>query len=217
MPYQPALLRILHGLITALVIFALVSGFWVYNTYDQRWGQLPLPNLGDIQGIHGTGALTFLLLLPLFAIYSFHWGYRRLIQPQAWQQLHKIGQPSSWAALQKILNSVMLLAATFAAITGRLMQEEWLPRGELNHWAYGGHLLAWLVMLVALILHIGLGIKVGGVPLILSIVQIKIRPNDRPQRWLQGWRLTPSRLLLAWEILIMGGIIAAFILPAFSS
>ncbi|AFY59339.1 cytochrome b/b6 domain-containing protein [Synechococcus sp. PCC 6312] len=217
MPYQPALLRILHGLITALVIFALVSGFWVYNTYDHRWGQLPLPNLEDIQGIHGTGALTFLIVLPLFAIYSFHWGYRRLVQPQSWQQLQKVGQPSSWVALQKILNSVMLLAATFAAITGRLMQEEWLPRGELNHWAYLGHLLAWLVMLVVLVLHIGLGVKVGGVPLVVAMFQLKVRASDHPKTWLQGWRLMSSKLLLVWEIIVISGIIAAFILPAFSA
>jgi hypothetical protein len=53
-PYQPVLLRILHGVAALLVVLALITGFWVYNTYDKRWGSLPLPSLGDIQGIHGT-------------------------------------------------------------------------------------------------------------------------------------------------------------------
>lgn len=74
-PYQPALLRILHGAAAGLAILAVISGFWVYNTYDKRWGRMALPDLGDIQGIHGTIALTFLLILPVFALYSFHLGY----------------------------------------------------------------------------------------------------------------------------------------------
>jgi hypothetical protein len=42
------------------MVSALVSGFWVCNTDDKRWGSIALPTLGDIQGIHGTIALTFL-------------------------------------------------------------------------------------------------------------------------------------------------------------
>ncbi|NEO26447.1 MAG: cytochrome b/b6 domain-containing protein, partial [Kamptonema sp. SIO4C4] len=81
-PYQPVLLRLLHGAIAILTLFALISGFWVYDTYDQRWGSLRLPQLSDIQGIHGTIALTLFILLPLLVLYSFHLGQRRLIQPQ---------------------------------------------------------------------------------------------------------------------------------------
>jgi hypothetical protein len=59
-----------------LVCLALLTGFWVYNTFDHRWGGLVLQAPGnlDIQGIHGTIALTFLLVLPLFAVYSFRLG-----------------------------------------------------------------------------------------------------------------------------------------------
>jgi uncharacterized iron-regulated membrane protein len=86
-PYQPILLRVLHGAAALLTVLALISGFWVYNTYDKRWGSLALPTLGDIQGIHGTITLTFLLLLPFFALYSFRLGYRRLVQEQAFRIL----------------------------------------------------------------------------------------------------------------------------------
>jgi uncharacterized iron-regulated membrane protein len=91
--YQPLLLRILHGAAAILAVLALFSGFWVYNTYDKRWGSLALPRLGDIQGVHGTIALTFLLVLPVFTLYSFHLGYRRLVQDQSFRQLNQIGKP----------------------------------------------------------------------------------------------------------------------------
>lgn len=70
-PYQPSLLRILHSAAAILIVLAIVTGFWVYNTYDKRWGGLALPTLGDIQGIHGTIALTFLLLFPFLHFTAF--------------------------------------------------------------------------------------------------------------------------------------------------
>jgi hypothetical protein len=53
-PYQPLLLRILHGLIGLTAIAAIVTAFWTYNTYDGRWGKIPLPKFSEIEGIHGT-------------------------------------------------------------------------------------------------------------------------------------------------------------------
>ena len=50
-----------------LSLLALISGFLIYNTYDKRWGSLALPTLSDIQDIHGTIALTFLLFLTIFS------------------------------------------------------------------------------------------------------------------------------------------------------
>ena len=35
-PYQPLLLRILHGVSGILVIAAIITGFLVYNTYDRQ-------------------------------------------------------------------------------------------------------------------------------------------------------------------------------------
>jgi hypothetical protein len=122
-PYQPALLRILHGAAAVLTISALVSGFWVYNTYDKRWGRLALPTLEDIQGIHGTIALTFLLFLPIFALYSLRIGYRRLVQEQSFSQLSQVGKPVWWISLHRFANTLMLIAATFSVITGRMMKE----------------------------------------------------------------------------------------------
>jgi uncharacterized iron-regulated membrane protein len=132
-PYQPVLLRISHGVIALLTVLALVSGFWVYNTYDKRWGSFPLPKLAHIQDLHGTIALTFLLTLPFFALYSFHLGYRRLPQEQFFTQLKQLGTPAWWISIHRFTNLLMLLAVTFASLTGRMMQEKWLPAGEIDH------------------------------------------------------------------------------------
>ncbi|MDJ1168447.1 cytochrome b/b6 domain-containing protein [Roseofilum sp. BLCC_M154] len=217
-PYQPVLLRILHGGSALLVILALISGFWVYNIYDGRWGSLPLPNLSDTQDIHGTIAVTFLLLLPIFALYSFHIGYHRLIQEQAFNPLKQVGKPVWWIFMHRLANTFMLLAATFAVITGRMMEEEWLPAGEINRPWYLAHLVSWLIVFLSLALHLLLAAKVGGVPLLQSMLQFSRRDRDTPKSWLRGLRkISSSRLFQGVEIMVMGGIILAFLLPVFAS
>ncbi|MBD1918608.1 MULTISPECIES: cytochrome b/b6 domain-containing protein [Cyanophyceae] len=184
-PYQPLVLRLLHSIAGLLAIGALITGFWVYNTYDGRYGSIPLPLLPDIQGIHGTFGLFFLLIFPALAIYSFHWGYQRLLFPDFWARLtYQVGKPGWWVNLQRLLNTAMLLAATLAVVTGRMMQEAWLPAGELYHVWYRLHLTAWLVLVVTLLGHIAMSLKVGGVPLLLSMVQTQYRPEESPSLWI---------------------------------
>ncbi len=217
-PYQPILLRVLHGAIALLVLAALVSGFWVYNTYDRRWGSLALPQLEDIQGIHGTIALTFLLLLPVFAIYSFHLGYRRLVQAESFANLKQPGKPIWWISLHRLANTLMLMAAAIAVMTGRMMQEEWLPAGELNQQAYLAHLGAWVLMIFSLAMHVLLGAKVGGMPLLASMLKWQVRTEDAPRAWFQGLIIKQPNLIAGLlEAVVVGGIILAFILPALSS
>ena len=215
-PYQPVLLRIFHGIATVLLVLALISGFLIYNTYDKRWGSLTLPTIGDIQGIHGTIALTFLLFLPLFALYSFHLGYRRLVQEQSFRQLKQFGKPVWWISAHHLANTLMLLAVTFAVVTGRMMKEEWLPAGEIHRQWYLAHLIAWVSVLISLALHLLMGVKVGGVPLLLSMFNWKIRDEDRPPSWFRGLKIKHSSLVLnVLESIVIGGIIIAFILPVF--
>jgi hypothetical protein len=184
-PYQPLILRLLHGVSGLLATGALITGFLVYNTYDGRFGAVSLPSLPDIQGIHGTFGLFFLLIFPALAIYSFHWGSRRLLFSDFWPRLtHQVGRPGWWVNLQRLLNTVMLLAATFAVVTGRTMKEAWLPAGELYHLSYRLHLTAWLVLLLSLMAHIAMGLKVGGVPLLLSMTQLNYRPEESPSLWI---------------------------------
>jgi hypothetical protein len=216
-PYQPSLLRILHSAAAILIVLAIVTGFWVYNTYDKRWGGLALPTLGDIQGIHGTIALTFLLLFPFFALYSFRIGDRRLVQGQSFGQLKQLGKPVWWVTMHRFANTLMLLAATFSVVTGRMMKEEWLPAGEVNRSWYLAHLVAWAMLFISLALHILLGVKVGGVPLITSMFNWQRREDDTPRTWLQGFNTRHSDAVLkVIEVIVIGGIVLAFILPVFN-
>ena len=216
-PYQPILLRILHSVNAILVFSALITVFLVYNTYDKRWGSLNLPKLDAIQGIHGTIALTFLLTLPVFVLYSFRIGYRRLVQDQSFSHLTEVGKPIWWVSIHRIANTLTLLSATFAVITGRMMKEEWLPAGEIFHSWYIAHLVAWLCVFFSVAFHLLLGIKVGGVPLLMSMFNRTRRSEDKLSNWLQDLRLErASKLLKMLEIVVIGGIILAFILPVFN-
>lgn len=189
-PYLPLWLRILHNSHAVLILAAIVTGFWVYDTYDGRFGKLSLPPIPDLIGIHGTFGLTFFLLLPVFALYAFHAGKQRLWQPESLGQLTQVGQPIWWFSLHRLVNTTLLLAAVFAAISGRMMKEEWLPAKEFYHLAYSAHLIAWATMVVTLACHLLMVIKVGGVPLLLAMVNWKFRPEDSPTHWpdrVQNW------------------------------
>jgi hypothetical protein len=233
-PYQPLLLRMLHGVSGILAIAAIITGFIVYNTYDGRFGKIPFPKLGDIQGIHGTFALFFLILLPAFALYSFHAGKQRLIQQNSWEQLSQVGKPIWWVSLQRLANTLMLFAAVFSVISGRMMKEEWLPAGETHHIWYSLHLTAWAVIVCCLAIHLLMSTKVGGAPLLLSMFSWQVRPEDSPSNWVIRYRAWWSNLqtnfgesvnnwlnnnftLRIIEAVILGGIIVAFILPVFFS
>ena len=213
-PYQPVLLRLLHNAIALLVFGAIFTGFMVYDRYDKRFGTLNLPIVRNTQGLHGTIALIFLILLPIFAVYCFHLGYRRLVQDQSISHLKEVGKPIWWISLQRLTNTTILLAGTFAVITGRMMSEEWLPNTELNHAWYIGHLSAWLVMIISIATHLLMSAKVGGLPLLLSIYNWRISTEDMPKYWFKSFKIKPSNtILLMFEILVIGGIAIAFLLP----
>jgi len=230
-PYQPFLLRILHGLTGISAIAALLTAYWTYTTYDNRWGGLPLPQWNAIEGIHGTFGLWTLLLFPALAIYALRRGQRRLLQTDSAQQLHHVGKPIWWYTLHRAANSFMLLALTFALFSGKMMGSTWLPQGELTHAWYYAHLLSWVVLVVALALHLLMSAKIGGHPLLLSILDWRFRPQDDPRRWWQ--HITQSRetwgrgAIALWfqsltaykvaEISILLSLAIAWIVPLFKS
>lgn len=187
-PYQPLSFRILHGSIAGLVILALITGVLIYNAYDGRIGHLPIPTVPRIMGIHKLFGRAFLLVIPLFALYSFHAGRRRLLQADTVNQLQSIGKPIWWYSLHRIVNTLMLLAATFALISGRQMEEGWLKSGDLTQVWYSLHLASWVIMALCLGMHLLMSFKVGGLPLLLSIVQISSRLDDRPALWAKQFK-----------------------------
>jgi hypothetical protein len=184
-PYQPLLLRILHGVNALIVILAILTAFVVYNTYDGRFGKVTVPEIADIIGIHGTfGKILILGVMPSFALYSFFLGKKRLIQGDSFAkvtQLIRGNSPSpalGWYSLHRIVNTVTLLALALAIFSGIRVKEEWLPAGELTHIWYSLHLIAWAVLVVCLALHLLMSAKIGGLPLMLSMFDIKYRSND---------------------------------------
>lgn len=149
-PYQPFLLRILHGLTGLFAIAAMITAFWTYDTYDGRWGRIPLPKFAEIEGIHGTFDLWTLLIFPFFVVYAFNRGQRRLIQSNSFNKLIQLGQPIWWYTLHRIVNTLSIVALTFAVFSGKMMSEKWLPQGELNHFWYYAHLISWLILVIAI-------------------------------------------------------------------
>jgi len=216
-PYQPILLRLLHNVIALLVFLALITGYIIYDRFDKRWGSLNLPTFRDPQGLHGTITLTFLILLPIFALYCFHIGDRHLVQKESLTHLKNINKPIWWISLQRFTNTLTLVAATLAVVTGRMMQEDWLPNQELNHVWYIGHLLSWLLMIVSIALHLLMSIKIGGLPLLLSMVKWQVQAKDMPNSWFHKFKIKPSStILFIFEFFVIGGIAIAFFLPVIS-
>ena len=191
-PYQPLLLRILHGLIGLFIIAAIITAYWTYDVYDGRWGSITLPKFMEIEGIHGTFGLWCLLIFPLFAVYAFHRGQRRLIQPDSLKKLTRFGKPIWWYSLHLLVNTLSILAVTFAVFSGKMMDEKWLPQGELNHGWYYAHLISWLVLVICIAFHVLMSIKVGGLPLILSMVNLRFRSQDNPSLWRENFEIWRS-------------------------
>jgi hypothetical protein len=182
-PYQPLLLRILHGVTGLSAIIAIITAFWTYNTYDGRWFKIPLPDFEEIESIHGTFGLYTLLIFPLFVIYAFHRGQKRLIQPHFLDNLRQIGKPIWWYNLHRLINTLTLLAVTFAVFSGKMMDEKWLPNGELNHLWYYLHLISWGILVICLLFHLLMTAKVGGIPLFLSMLNWYFSTEDSPRNW----------------------------------
>ena len=228
-PYQPFLLRVLHGITALCLIAALLTAYWTYDTYDGRWGGIPLPKFPDIEGIHGTFGLWTLLIFPALVVYACRPGQRRLVQPDTFKKLAQVGKPIWWYTLNRITNTFALLALTFALFSGKMMGSSWLPAGELSHAWYYAHLISWVVMVLSLALHLLMNAKVGGAPLLLSMLTWRFRDKDSPAHWpnhlSQWWAVTqqgawqgwfqPMTAMIALEISILVSLVAAWIIPLF--
>ena len=183
-PYQPFLLRVLHGLNTFLTIAALVTGYLVYDSWDGRWGRLGLTTDDrTLIDIHGTFAFVLFFVFIGLTIYSVKAGQSRLVRSDSWQHLQQLGTPIWWFALHRMANTAMLVAVGLSVVSGKFQSEEWLPQQELNHLWYFVHLGAWVLVILAIALHVLLGAKVGGVPLLLSMVETHYRPEESPVLW----------------------------------
>jgi hypothetical protein len=161
-PYQPSLLRLLHGATALLALAAWLSGLLVYSLHDGRWGRLPFNPPGDWVDLHGTAGVVLLSVAVLFVGYAFTLGWRRLQRPG---------------------NAMPLAALALAIASGKLMSEDWLRNGELHHWVYSLHLLAWLLVTGSVVAHLLGGLRLAGPVLLGSMLSLKVRPADQPRHW----------------------------------
>ncbi|MBM5802281.1 MAG: cytochrome B, partial [Cyanobacteria bacterium K_DeepCast_35m_m2_023] len=132
-PYQPSLLQLLQGITAVLVPLAWLSGFVVLANHDRRWFRLPVAVPGEWIDIHGTVGALLCPVALLFVVYDIRVGRARLRQAA---------------------NAAALLGLVLAVASGKLMQEDWLRTGQLDHLAYHLHLVAWMLITGAVIKHV---------------------------------------------------------------
>ncbi|MFM8526173.1 MAG: cytochrome b/b6 domain-containing protein [Cyanobacteriota bacterium] len=161
-PYQPSLLRLLHGAVGVLSLSAWISGLVLFLRFDHRWGAPAIPFSTEWIEIHGTIGVVLFALAPLFGLYAVTAGRARLQQPT---------------------NLLPLLALALAIGSGTLMDEDWLVDRQLNQLTYNVHLLAWVLVGSSVLLHLASVLKRGGWPLARSMASLRLRANDLPGQW----------------------------------
>lgn len=77
-PYQPSLLRVLHGASAVLVAIGWITGLLLLGSFDGRWGGLPFTLDGEWIEWHGRVGLLLALVLLLFVPYALTLGAGRL-------------------------------------------------------------------------------------------------------------------------------------------
>ena len=77
-PYQPSLLRVLHGATALLVATGWITGLLLLGSFDGRWGRFPFTLDGEWIEWHGRVGLLLALVLLLFVPYALTLGAGRL-------------------------------------------------------------------------------------------------------------------------------------------
>lgn len=161
-PYQPSLLRLLHGLTALLVGIAWFTGLLLIGGFDGRWGRFPFQLDGDWIEFHGHSGVVLVALLLLFVPYALTLGAGRL---------------------RRVANSLPLLALGLGVGSGLQMQGEWLVNHATLPLPYALHLTAWLLLAVSVPLHVVGAVRRGGWPLATSMLSLRWKPSDAPSHW----------------------------------
>jgi hypothetical protein len=182
-PYQPSLLRLLHGVSALFMLGAVISGYWIYNQFDGRWGRIALPPMDSIMDLHHGVAGKAILVFLLLGLYSLTLGRHKLIQSSSFKHLTQVNTPIWWQSLHRMNNTFMLGGMALAVLSGNRIDPAWLVQGDFGHGTYIAHLAAWGAIGLGVILHLLMSLKIGGIPLLLSIFAVKVRPHDTPKHW----------------------------------
>ena len=169
-----------------LAILGVLTGYWLLNTWDPHIGHLPFPAASDaVVDLHDEIGGLFASALGIFVVYSLWAGRRRLVQAKSLEQLTKVGKPIWWYTLHRIVNTGLLILGGLVVLSGEELDDDAMVQGIFSDWAYALHVFAWLGIVVLTLLHILLSFKVGGTPLLLSVLSLKVRQKDWPTYWPQ--------------------------------
>lgn len=169
-----------------LLLLGMVTGYWIFNTWDRRWLALPLPRATEfVLEMHEEIGGLFGGAIALFVIYSILSGRRRLIQPNSFGQLAKVGKPVWWYTLHRLVNTGLAMMGGLVVISGDALDDDAMMAGQFSDLAYTLHVFAWAAIGVLMVGHLLLSLKVGGVPLLLSVFSRKVRVKDLPIYWPQ--------------------------------
>jgi hypothetical protein len=161
-PYQPSLLRVLHGATAVLVAIGWITGLLLLGSFDGRWGRLPFPLDGEWIELHGHVGVVLALVLLLFVPYALTLGAGRL---------------------RRFANSLPLMALLLAVGSGLQMESEFLVNHATTPLPYALHLTAWLLLAVSVPLHLIGAVRRGGWPLAASMLTVRVLPHDGPLHW----------------------------------
>ncbi|MEB3256247.1 MAG: cytochrome B [Synechococcaceae cyanobacterium] len=162
-PYQPSLLRLLHVPTVLLVVALWLSGLVILAIHDSRLALLPRGFAGvDWIDVHGSLGVPLVLLLTLFAPYAL-----------------SVGRP----LLRRPANLLPLLALLLSVGSGLLMRESEVRSGLTGGPVVALHVGGWVVMALAVLLHVGGVLRRGGWPLAASMFQTAVRTGDHPADW----------------------------------
>jgi hypothetical protein len=171
-----------------LGVAAWLTGFAVYNQFDGRFGRLSVWQLPDSIDLHGTLALGTLVIFSLLALYSLTLGRYRLFNTAALEALRRSSSRQQQLSWLHLSNTLALFGGVLAVLSGRMMQEDWLEKGQLSQFWYSAHLLSWVLLGLVIIGHVLSVWMVGGWPLIRAMFSAKVQRGDRPSQWWQQIR-----------------------------
>lgn len=144
-PYQPSLLRLLHGLTALLVGLCWFTGLALYSQFDGRWGRIPL-RLPEVIDLHGSLGLVLLLVSLPFGAYAVSLGRGRLsraakaaplLAPP--RRVPASGLPAASGGLAADQRHggvafVALLRRDGPALAASIWRPELRPGDRLRHW-----------------------------------------------------------------------------------
>jgi thiosulfate reductase cytochrome b subunit len=191
-PKQQPLFRVVHSIHGLVTVLLMVTGLQVYNLLDKELGKIPsLFTLGtwssNPREWHIALAWLFLLNGIGFLIYTQYDKRRKLFQDKdAERMINPVKNWQVWNfALHHYINTALGSLCFLAGLSGLILMN-WMGMGAWANYLGGERFLLSLHLGLAplfgllILVHIGLVLKVGGLPLLLSAFYQKSSDEEKP-------------------------------------